>query len=81
MKLNNIQVKELIEYKSNSIVRGIGFLYLRYSCDPFYLWSWFNRYILDDEEITPSKDNNFIISVGEYIEKLLTELDHYGTRL
>jgi pre-mRNA-splicing factor 38B len=28
----------------------VGFLYLRYTCDPEKLWSWFEPYLDDPEE-------------------------------
>lgn len=27
----------------------IGFLYLRYTCNPRYIWDWFKNYLRDDE--------------------------------
>lgn len=43
------QVKGLTEYRANSYVRACGYLYIRYVCDPNFLWAWMKRYILDDE--------------------------------
>ena len=32
-------------------IRALGFLYLRYVCKPSELWSWFEPYLDDEEEI------------------------------
>jgi len=38
-----------VEYNGNTYVRCVGFLYLRYVCNPESLWDWFGKYILDEE--------------------------------
>lgn len=39
------------------------------------------KYLLDDEEVRPSFDRSVVMTIGDYVEKLLSELDYYGTRL
>ena len=73
MQLTINQVKSIVEYKANTFVRSTGFLYIRYACDPEYLWAWFKKYLLDDEEIRPCIDNTQDMTIGEYCEKLLTD--------
>ena len=34
-----------------SHVRALGFLYLRYVCKPENLWSWFEEFLDDEEEV------------------------------
>ena len=86
------QVKGLTEYRANSYVRACGYLYIRYVCDPNFLWAWMKRYILDDEgermflilmkiEINPSIDHSKVITIGEYVENLLIDHNYYNTRL
>ena len=74
------QVKSLLEYKGNTYVRCVGFLYVRYCCDPEYLWDWVSKYLLDDEELHPSADPKVVTTIGEYVEGLLTEMNYYQTR-
>ena len=69
----------MIEYKLNPIVRCCGFLYIRYCCDPEYMWSWLRRYLLDEEEVTVTIDMH-VLTVGEFVEKLLMEQEYYNTR-
>lgn len=39
-------------------IRVIGFLYLRYTCDPEKLWSWYEPYLDDPEEFNASSNPN-----------------------
>lgn len=36
----------------------VGFLYLRYTCDPEKLWSWYEPYLDDPEEFNASSNPN-----------------------
>ncbi|CAK69597.1 unnamed protein product (macronuclear) [Paramecium tetraurelia] len=79
MNLNVKQLQILCDWKLNPYVRCLGLLYLRYSLDPNFLWGWMKRYILDEQEFKPSKDEN--ITIGDFCERLLTDLNYYNTRL
>lgn len=35
-------------------IRVVGFLYLRFTCDPEELWTWFEPYLEDPEEFNAS---------------------------
>eukprot|EP00826_Nyctotherus_ovalis_P043441 TRINITY_DN4576_c0_g1_i5.p1 TRINITY_DN4576_c0_g1~~TRINITY_DN4576_c0_g1_i5.p1 ORF type:complete len:698 (-),score=170.90 TRINITY_DN4576_c0_g1_i5:135-2087(-) len=66
---------------SNAYVRATGALYIRYVGKPEILWGTLNEYLLDEQVFSPSADTSYKITFGEYIEKLLTDLNYYGTRL
>ncbi|KAM3137130.1 hypothetical protein pb186bvf_010676, partial [Paramecium bursaria] len=80
MGLSVDQVRSLCDHK-NVYVRCIGLLYIRYAIDPNFLWTWMKRYILDEQELRPCIDKNVVMSVGEFVEKLLTDMNYYNTRL
>jgi len=80
MRLSDVQIKGLLEYRGCSYVRCVGFLYLRYCCNPDHLWDWFSKYLLDDEEIHPSMDPNIVLTIGTFAENLLIEQNYYNTR-
>lgn len=42
----------MVTHKDSPYIRAIGFLYLRFVCEPKNLWSWFREYAMDSEEIT-----------------------------
>jgi pre-mRNA-splicing factor 38B len=81
MRLTFKEMKRMLNTGDNSIVRAIGFLYLRYCSPPKDLWGWFEEYLEDEEEIYPSCDTNVIMTVGEYCIKLLTDMSYFGTTL
>lgn len=60
-------------------VRCIGFLYLRYSCPPKDLWSWYEPYLEDPEEFTPFSDKTITLTMGQYLIRLLTDMQYCGT--
>ena len=72
-------------------IRAIGFLYLRYSCDPALLFSWFQPYLFDEEPIQikagkktfggAASNNSTDSTIGEFARKLLSSKDYYGTLL
>eukprot|EP00917_Polyrhabdina_sp_WS-2016_P011089 GHVP01024305.1.p1 GENE.GHVP01024305.1~~GHVP01024305.1.p1 ORF type:complete len:656 (-),score=94.63 GHVP01024305.1:362-2329(-) len=81
MRLTDKQMRILLEHRGSGFVRAIGFLYLRYVHPPAKLWDWFEIYFLDDEEFTPSVDTTRIVTMGEYVETLLTEDKYFSTVL
>lgn len=81
MKLTLKQMKGLLSTNDSSLVRAIGFLYLRYTSPPTDLWRWFEPYLEDEEEIQPSSDKTIKMTMGSYCIKLLTDMQYYGTTL
>lgn len=49
LKLTKKQVVALINHTDSPYIRGVGFMYLRYTLPPQMMWDWFEPY-LDDEE-------------------------------
>jgi hypothetical protein len=41
----------------------VGFLYLRYVCDPKELWSWVSDHINDEDEFQPACDKSLTMCV------------------
>ena len=80
-KLSDEQLKGLINNQESPYLKCAGFLYIRYLSEPNDLWNWYSNFILDDQEFLPTPDTTFKITIGEYIENLLTNYDYYGTRL
>lgn len=36
---------------------------------------------MDDDEFHPAVDQSIVMTIGEYVEKLLTDQQYFGTRL
>lgn len=45
------QMTLMLNHKDSPYIRAIGFLYLRYNCDPDILFQWLDPYLYDDEPI------------------------------
>ena len=50
LKLTKKQVLCLLNHCDSPYIRGIGFMYLRFTLPPAMMWDWFELY-LDDEEV------------------------------
>lgn len=74
MKVTHKQMKGMLNYEGFPAIRAIGFIYLRYTCPPSDLWKWFEEYLEDDEEISPSADQSIKMTIGQYCKLLLTEM-------
>lgn len=76
------QMKLMLNHADSPYIRCIGFLYLRFTSDPFGIWQWFEPYIYDDETVrVQSNLSKPEITIGEYVRSLITEMDYYGTLL
>lgn len=89
-------MKLLLDHVDSPYIRGIGFLYLRYVCDPKTIWIWIEPYLYDDELITVTatssktqnqgghggKKKKNDDTVGGFVRRLFSsERDYYGTML
>ena len=45
-----LQVMGLLNHCDSPYIRGLGFMFLRYTLPPASLWDWFEPY-MDDEEV------------------------------
>ena len=50
LKLTRKQVTGLMVHKDSPYIRGLGFMYVRYTQAPQDLWDWYEPY-LDDTEV------------------------------
>ena len=50
LKLTKKQVLCLLNHCDSPYIRGLGFMYLRFTLPPAMMWDWFEPY-LDDEEV------------------------------
>ncbi|CAG8520769.1 11170_t:CDS:2 [Paraglomus occultum] len=82
LRLSVKQVKGLIDHTDSPHIRALGFLYLRYVCKPADLWSWFEPYLDDEEEIQIQGGSRpVIITIGKVARQLLLENKWLGTIL
>lgn len=81
MGLDARQLRSLIDNARSAFVRCISFLYVRFALDPGQLWSWLGEYVLDEQEFHPTKDSDWVTTVGEFVEALLSQERYYSTVL
>ncbi|KAJ3106803.1 PRP38 pre-mRNA processing factor 38 domain-containing protein B [Phlyctochytrium planicorne] len=82
MRLTENQVFVLVNHSDSPHIRGLGFLYLRYVCEPSQLWEWFAEYVDDGEPIQieggPKPRSS---TIGQVCRDLLSENKWLGTML
>ncbi|CRG95595.1 pre-mRNA-splicing factor 38B, putative [Plasmodium gallinaceum] len=81
MHLSEKQLKGLIDHKDSCYIRACGFLYLRYVHSPANLWQWYESYLLDEEEFIASADKRKKVTIGEYVQSLLSDDKYFNTVL
>ncbi|PRP88890.1 hypothetical protein PROFUN_00358 [Planoprotostelium fungivorum] len=79
MRLTEKQMVQLIDDPHNQYVRAVGFLYLRYTCPPQDLWSWFGNYLEEESEIYVRGAKALPTTFGRYLAELLTEIKYFDT--
>ena len=67
----------MLDHKDSPYIRALGFLYLRYVCNPKELWEWFRDYVKDEESFSPSPaGHGKTITIGTFARDIL--LDQVG---
>ena len=62
-------------------LRGIGFLFLCYCCDPKQLWGWFQPYLQDPEEMQIRKFDKRKATVGQFLCEILINVEYESTHV
>lgn len=94
MRSTSNQMQLMLDHKDSPYIRAIGFLYLRYTCDPAHLFRWYKAYLFDDEPIEVSAKKTAIPgrgrggssagepTIGSFVRSLLSaDRDFHGTML
>ncbi|KAK5973264.1 Pre-mRNA-splicing factor 38B [Trichostrongylus colubriformis] len=79
VRLTRKQLISMINSRVSPYIRGLGFMYIRYTQPPADLWEWFEPYLDDEEEIDPRSGGGDIMTFGQVVRVMLTKLDWYGT--
>merc|ERR1719490_235934 len=80
LKVTKKQVYALIEHVDSPYIRGIGFMFLRYTLPPQLMWDWFEPYLDDEEEIDIKAGGGKPMTIGEMCRLMLTRLEWFDTR-
>lgn len=78
MGLSQASLVRLLDAETSPYVRCAGLLFIRFGLPPEQLWPWLEEYVLDEEELKPTKESEFVTSVGEFVEGLLSQDRYYS---
>src|SRR6218665_514726 len=81
LRLTKKQVQAMIKYKDSVYIRGLGFLYLRFTQLPKDLYRWFEPFFDDDESIDPRAGGGSQMNIGRMCRKMLTRNEWFSTML
>ncbi|XP_066942794.1 pre-mRNA-splicing factor 38B-like isoform X2 [Macrobrachium rosenbergii] len=79
LRLSRKQVTGLLNHGDSPYIRGLGFMYIRYTQPPADLWDWFEPYIDDEEEIDVRAGGGQTTTIGQIVRHMLSKLDWYST--
>jgi pre-mRNA-splicing factor 38B len=75
-------MKLLLDHADSPYIRGVGFLYLRYVCDPKVVWSWVEPYLYDEEVVqVAASAKQPSETIGSFVRRLFTDRNYSGTML
>ena len=81
LRMTAHQMDLTLKHVDSPFIRAVGFLYLRYAGVPEDMWKWIEPYLHDDEIIQVEQRSGSSIPMGEYVRRLFSERDYYGTPL
>ncbi|XP_062919983.1 pre-mRNA-splicing factor 38B [Mobula hypostoma] len=79
LKLTRKQVMGLITHTDSPYIRGLGFMYIRYTQPPADLWDWYEPFLDDEEELDVKAGGGCVMTIGEMIRSFLTKLEWFST--
>merc|ERR1719273_2505089 len=80
LKLTSKQVYGLMNHADSPYIRGLGFMYVRFTQPPADLLEWFEDYLDDEEVIDVKAGGGKEITIGEMVKQFLTKLEWFDTR-
>lgn len=79
IRLTRKQLVAMITSYQSVYLRGLGFMYIRYTQPPSDLWAWMEPYLDEEIEIDPRSGGGDKMQFGQLVRMMLTKLDFYGT--
>ncbi|CAO1396465.1 unnamed protein product [Diamesa hyperborea] len=79
LKLTRKQVNGLITHSDSPYIRGLGFMYIRFTQPPADLFDWYEEFLEDDEEVDVKAGNGQTMTIGLMCRQFLTKLDWFST--
>ncbi|KAF1752596.1 hypothetical protein GCK72_019151 [Caenorhabditis remanei] len=79
LRISRKQLISMLNSRQSVYIRGIGFMYIRYTQPPADLWYWLEPYLDDDSEIDPRSGGGDLMTFGQMVRTMINKLDWYGT--
>ncbi|GLG98499.1 uncharacterized protein GBIM_05140 [Gryllus bimaculatus] len=79
LKLTRKQVNGLLTHPDSPYIRGLGFMYVRYTQPPQDLWDWYEPYLDDAEELDVKAGGGQMMTIGDMLRAFLTKLEWFST--
>merc|ERR1711976_689700 len=80
LKLTRKQVYAIMNHADSPYIRGLGFMYVRFTQPPTELMEWFEDYLDDEEVIDVKAGGGKEMTIGEMVKQFLTKLEWFDTR-
>ncbi|XP_014238927.1 pre-mRNA-splicing factor 38B isoform X2 [Trichogramma pretiosum] len=79
LRLTRKQLNGLINHPDSPYIRALGFMYIRYTQPPADLFSWYDDYLEDEEELDVKAGGGQTMKMGEVLKQFLTKLEWFST--
>jgi pre-mRNA-splicing factor 38B len=79
LRLTRKQLVSMVNSTQSVYLRGMGFIYIRYTQPPADIWAWLSPYLDDEEEIDPRSGGGDLMTIGQLCRTFFQKLDWYGT--
>ncbi|CAI2354304.1 unnamed protein product [Caenorhabditis sp. 36 PRJEB53466] len=79
LRITRKQLISMLNSRQSVYIRGIGFMYIRYTQPPADLWYWLEPYLDDESEIDPRSGGGDLMTFGQMVRTMINKLDWYGT--
>ncbi|KAG5326233.1 PR38B factor, partial [Pseudoatta argentina] len=79
LRLTRKQLNGLINHPDSPYIRALGFMYIRYTQPPADLFSWYNDYLEDEEELDVKAGGGQMMKMGDILKQFLTKLEWFST--
>ncbi|XP_033227996.1 pre-mRNA-splicing factor 38B-like isoform X2 [Belonocnema kinseyi] len=79
LRLTRKQLNGLINHPDSPYIRALGFMYIRYTQPPADLFSWYDEYLEDEEEMDVKAGGGQVMKLGDILKQFLTKLEWFST--
>jgi len=80
LRLSKKQMYAMLNHCDSPYIRGLGFMYLRFTLPPGEILKWFEPYLEDEEMIDIKAGGGKSMTMGEFCRLLLTKMEWFETR-